>query len=344
MSKHVTQADVAKRANVSRSTVSLVLSQRTNGPINISEDTQQRVIEAAQELGYMPNLAAQMLAQGRNYMLGVFSYGDRFPIERVHKLHAYVVGIEREASRQDYNVLLITRGQSPEHRSVYGSGVNELGIADGGILMGWADDYSEVARLAEEGYPFVYIGRREIPGCDIDWVVSDYVAAGRKATNHLLTLGHRRLAYTWVGPVVEEVQDRLTGCQKAAKAASDASLCVYPWETLINHDEFVAKLHQDGVTGLICGGSGSLRESLEALARHGLDVPADVSVLGLSFDQPHNWAVPGLEPTHVSHRQIRVGELAVKALMKRLAGKAGKVQHILVENDLRIGNSTQALA
>ena len=79
-SKRPTQKDVAKLAHVSRGTVSLVLNNQSGGRVPISEETQQRVLQAAKKLGYAPNPIAQMLARGANRIIGVFTYEPGLPL------------------------------------------------------------------------------------------------------------------------------------------------------------------------------------------------------------------------------------------------------------------------
>ena len=338
--RHPTQADVARLAGVSAATVSIVLSGRTDTTVRISAETRARVIQAAAELGYMPNPAAQMLAQGRNRLLALFYFGDTFPYEREHQFYLSLLGIEREASRQDYNVLLITRGQRAEQRSIYATGGNMLRLADGAILMGPLENRGELARLVDDGYPFVYIGRRQVPGREIDWVVSDYIQAGYEGAHHLLALGHRHLGFVWVAPQTEEVQDRVQGCQTATGEVEGAELVVLPPEISEHADQIDAALRRHRLSALLCAGQGSLRATLSRLQEVGRQVPRDLSIVALSFDEGRQWPWPTLRPTHVRHQESLVGETAVRALVARLEGEVEGPQHIRIPCELAVGNTT----
>jgi len=77
-SKRPTQADVAQRAGVCRGTVSLVLNQ-SEGRVPISQETRERMLAAANTLGYLPNPVAQMLARGRNSIISFCAFDEAFP-------------------------------------------------------------------------------------------------------------------------------------------------------------------------------------------------------------------------------------------------------------------------
>jgi DNA-binding LacI/PurR family transcriptional regulator len=190
--KRPTQADVAQRAGVSRGTVSLVLNQ-TEGRVPISQETQERVMAAAQELGYLPNPMAQMLARGRTHIIGIFSFEGSFPYTPADFYYPYLVGIEREATIQNYNILLFTRKQA-ETPYKFQNGINSLRLADGLILTGNYPDPATLRWLLQENYPFVLIGRSTIPHNEIDTIVNNHQPSSYEATRHLIKLNHRDMS------------------------------------------------------------------------------------------------------------------------------------------------------
>src|SRR5690606_5785524 len=102
--KRPTQQDVARLAGVSRGTVSMVINGMTGGRIPISEETRRKVLDAMEQLGYAPNPAAQILAGGRNRLIGVFTYEPFFPYEQDNFYYPFLLGIERQASYEGYNL------------------------------------------------------------------------------------------------------------------------------------------------------------------------------------------------------------------------------------------------
>src|SRR5687768_16025961 len=163
-------ADVAKHARVSEATVSVVLNNRVGEGIRVSEETQQRVWEAVRALGYVPNPSARNLARGRNNLIAVFTFESIFPIDSRNFYYPFLIGIEEEAAVQGYDLLLSTAASDPDMRGrIYRKGANRLKLADGAVLLGHALDRSEITQLLAEGFPFVYVGRRESPGDDISY-------------------------------------------------------------------------------------------------------------------------------------------------------------------------------
>lgn len=333
-----TQADVARLAGVSRSTVSIVLNGSDGGRIRISPGTRQRVLDSLRKLGYAPNAAAQMLARGRNQLIGVFTYEPYFPYEAEDFYYPFLLGIEREASRQGYNLLLVTRNRIAGRYSIYQDGTNSLSLADGAILLGPHPDRAELCRLAAEGYPFVYIGRREVPGCAIDWVASDYTAASRVATRHLLDLGHRRLALAARDANTEAYVDKRAGCVQAIDGVSDAVLWELSPDGLTTPDQLRDELGGHGVTALICADSATLQTVGPFLRALSIRIPEELSLVLLTDGQAD--LLPGVRLTEVRLNRPIVGETAVRLLIDRLNGTAAGPQHARVPCDFVVGDTT----
>jgi DNA-binding LacI/PurR family transcriptional regulator len=195
-----TQVDIARAAGVSPAVVSLVINDRANGKIKISSQTQQRVWDAVRALDYVPNLAARQLAGGRNHLLGVFTFDSAFPVEHNNFYYPFLVGIEQMAEELRYDLMLFTRSLSNDgQRRIYRDGTNALQVADGSILLGGTDDKAEVARLRDDGYPFVYVGRRELDGEELTYVGADYISATAEIVRYVASFGHRSIQY--IGPV-----------------------------------------------------------------------------------------------------------------------------------------------
>lgn len=339
--KRPTQADVAQRAGVSRATVSLVMNGQDGGRVPISAETRARVLRASRELEYTPNAAAQMLARGHNQIIGVFTYEARFPYEHDNFYSHFLLGIEREAARQDYNLLLRTRGTSPSQPRIFVDGCNSLHLADGAILLGAHPDRDELRRLVDQGYPFVFIGRREVPDRVIDWVSTDYRAVSDEATCHLLTLGHRRLALFSQVQTTESAEDRILGCRDAVDRTDGAELHVLDPDLAGQARRLVELLAQLEVTALLCANQDDAVAALTRIRDAHLRVPDDLSVICLS---DHDTELP--IPIHLTYARLQrplLGEIAVRLLVRRLDGRAEAPQHVRVPGLLVLGESTAPL-
>jgi len=270
------QADIAKAAGVSQATVSMVLSGRES--TRISEETRRRILGLSGSLGYSANPAARSLAGGKNRILGVFTYEPTFPIAGLDQYYPFLLGIESEAERLQQNLLLFTSASSDgagSPRSIYADGVNQLGVADGSILLGRGEDRDEVARLANEGYPFVYIGRREISGATISWVTADYERATYEVMTRLAEAGHRELLYVGVATPEEPNLDRFSGWQRAL---ADHRLTGTVDRSGADVEAVIGECVRQGVTAIIVETPENGARVFRALKKLGLAVPGDVSV------------------------------------------------------------------
>jgi LacI family transcriptional regulator len=186
ISPRVTTRDVAERAGVSQPTVSLVLSK--NPTARISAETRARIIKAAEELRYSPNLVARSLVRSRSYALGIIVPDFRNPF-----FADVVSSAERVASQAGYAVLLCEAGESNPAR--YLNALHER-VIDGVIID--AVGASSVDSELLDRTNVVLID--QLPG---RWpgVASDAESAGAQAADHLIELGHKRIAF--IGPAVD---------------------------------------------------------------------------------------------------------------------------------------------
>ena len=217
--KRPTQREVAQRAGVSQATVSHVLSGGS-ASIRVPDATRQRVLAAMQQLGYVPNVAAQRLAGGRNRILGVFTYEPVFPSGTRDFFSPFLEGIEEAAAELDYDLLLHTRPASAGGvRPLYRGETSRLTLADGTLMLGLLDDdrRRDLARLIHEGHPVVFIGRRELPGAALLYVTAGYAAATAQALGALAERGHRRTLYLGAASANESADDRAAGYLSALR-------------------------------------------------------------------------------------------------------------------------------
>ncbi|QPC83351.1 LacI family DNA-binding transcriptional regulator [Phototrophicus methaneseepsis] len=340
MSRRPTQKDVADRAGVSRVTVSKVLNGATGGSVPISPETQARVLEAAHELGYSPNPVAQMLKQGSNRLLGIFVYEPEFPYDVDNHLFHHLLGVQREASALDYNIVSFTSNHNNGNPKIYDNGMNTIRLADGCIIMGAMPDREELRNLASESYPFVYVGRREIEGHEIDWVTDDYAIGSGQAVRHLIELGHRQIGFISGKFPPEATADKREGCLKAI-AQTEAHLIDIPaLEDETPHDLMNA-IQQHHITALICTDQGNFHNTLQILVENNVRMPEDISLIALT--PPIRAMSMHLFPGVVSFVQLdrsRVGKEAVRLLVHRLRNETPAQNHIRVPCELVVGETT----
>ncbi|MCB0168565.1 MAG: LacI family DNA-binding transcriptional regulator [Anaerolineae bacterium] len=317
--KRPTQVDVARLAGVSRATVSYVINGQTDGRVPISEDTRQRVLEAVEQLGYVPDARAQSLRSGDTNTIGLIIPDIRNP-----HFWEHAEGVEQEARASGYHMLLSDIALNSEYAEEIFKGLSRRRI-DGLIFMGSFIDQSEEAKkiltiLSKRGLPLVEISDHNID-YEVDFVISDYRAATNEVMAYLLALQHRRigLIYGVATPVLAE--DRLHPYQEGLLAAGlpvEQELIARCGPTI--EDGYQAALQllklPNRPTAIISINDLLAIGALRAAQDLGLDVPADLSLVGYDDIQMAKYLVPRL--TTVAKDSIRVGQEAVKQLLARV--------------------------
>jgi DNA-binding LacI/PurR family transcriptional regulator len=182
-----TAHDVAKRAGVSQATVSYVVSGRRNGHLRISEETQQRVLEAVAELNYVPNDAARSLRRRRTQRvcLVVQRLGVPFDDELARD-------IRRVADQHNYTLIVALGGEPVRERQVLDQ--LQRGLADGAVIITSSLRAADLAPLVDAGLALVVLNN-VIAGSGFDAIRTNEAQACYEAVSYLIERGHRRIAF-----------------------------------------------------------------------------------------------------------------------------------------------------
>ncbi len=279
--KRPTQADIARLAGVSPATVSLVLNER-DSEVRISPATRERVLAVIREWGYVANASARSLAGGRNKIIGVYTFEPVFPTTSVDFYFPFLLGMEQEAAEFGYDLLLFTSVDG--ERQIFRDGSTRLALADGALLLGRNPNADEIERLRDSGYPFVYVGHREVSGEPISYVAADYAGATRQLTERLFELGHERVAYARLGDGdAQPSRDREKGFRRAMPAGGIRRPTGPVW-TLGSPEEvdgLVEEILRGEITGVIAEQELLAEEILAAGRRRALSIPDDLSIVVL---------------------------------------------------------------
>jgi len=325
-----TQADIARVVGVSQATVSMVVS---GGPASelVAERTRNAVLEAAAELGYVVNVAARSLQGGRNRMLGVYTFEPVFAVDQREFYLPFLLGVEEATAEYGYDLLLFSSASSPGGRRIYAGGVNRLKVADGCVLLGRSLHQDDMTALLHEDFPFVFIGRREVPGEELSYVAADYVGATRDVTRSLTRLGHRRLAYVKVADDKEWTKDRESGFRQGTEEAGIAAGDVH-MHTLDEVSPAIEEWLAAGITAVLVEPSQddtAISAVERAATRAGVSIPRDLSVVLLG-DPPlvnataRDWA-------RFSIPREQMGREAVRLLLELLDDEPGAVRQLYLD-------------
>ncbi len=329
--KRVRQADVAQAVGVSQATVSLVLSKSAD--LSITPETRQAVLDAARDLGYVPDPIAQRLAKGRNFLLGLHTFAPTFPVNLTNSYYPYLEGVEEEASAQGFDLLLFTGSTARAGRE---SGMYRLRLADGCILVGRHPQMADVRDLLDSGYPLVYIGRHDELGDQLSYVGADYAKATEELVDRLWDLGHRDFVYLQELDNAIASTDREAGFVRAiAKRGSE----VRADPVRITHKDItparVQRWVDDGYTAIVVEGgtesTSALDATTRAIAELGLEYPRDLSLAATGAELNRRSDEPVITGFEVPRGEM--GRHAVRLLIELLSGAELPVserQHLML--------------
>jgi DNA-binding LacI/PurR family transcriptional regulator len=327
--RRVTQQDIARMTGVSQATVSLVLNGRDDADVRIAPETRERVLEAIRSTGYVADPIARRLAARHNKILGVFTYESVFPAGMGDFYHPFLVGIEECAERVGCDLLLFTSAPVVDGRRRIFHQDNRLRLADGCILLGQWLDPAELARLLDEGQPFVSVGRRDDAGGPVPYVGADYPGATAAQVRAAVELGHRRLVYVGEGDTGPESHaDRWRGFVQAA--GPDGRRLAGPDLDAIIADERTCVFVEEFADGVALAAQA---------AERGLRVPEDLSFVALG--DPTRSAPTDLDFTGFRIPRREMGWQAVEVLSAILEGRPSQQRILPCEP---VAGSTLAVA
>ncbi|XVU21011.1 LacI family DNA-binding transcriptional regulator [Actinoplanes sp. CA-054009] len=327
--------EIARRAGVSRSTVSYALS----GKRPVSAETRRKIQAVIDEVGYRPNASARALREGRTHTLGLVipPAGRRLTGMQLD----FVASVVEAAARADLDVLLSPSGGDHDRsfeRIVDGRRV------DGAILMEirLADD--RVTRLQQARLPFVTIGRTARPG-GTAWVDVDYAGLIARCVHHLADLGHRRVAL--VNRSAELVaagygpgHRALAGFRDAVAERGLTGVDVCCGDNAAAGQGCVEQLlaADPRLTAIATINEAALPGMQRALDGAGLVVPRDFSITGVAA---RHWAEdfrPALTAADVPIEEM--GAQAVTLLLEAIAAPHAAPGHRLYSPPVSLRSST----
>ncbi len=302
--------DVAREAGVSYSTVSRTLT----GFEFVKPSTREKVLRAAEKLGYVPNQQARSLAGGRSNLIGVLVPGlsDGYVGEILR-------GVDEALAESNYNLILYTTHRYQGKESTYAATIMNSGV-DGLLLVVplISTPYLEV--LYKQDFPYVVIDQTD--KTQKGSVVSGTNWQGAyEATQYLIELGHHRIGFIAGLAGLNSATERLAGY---AAALSDHGIPLD--EALIADGSFKEQVGYtaaekllslpDIPTAIFAANDLSAFGALEAIRQHGLSVPDDISLVGFDDVPQASMIYPKL--TTVRQPLAQMGREAVNILLHQI--------------------------
>ncbi|MFC5665215.1 LacI family DNA-binding transcriptional regulator [Kitasatospora misakiensis] len=331
MAERVTIAQVAEEAGVSAMTVSNVM----NGKPGASEETRRRVTEVAARLGYRPNVSARNLKAGRTGLIGLVALDltSQYGLEILRGVADELAGAERE--------LLVNATYQDAVRETERIEFLGRGLVDGVLMIAPVLEDKTVELLRRRNLPCVIIDPRRLDVALPRLSVDNYHGM-RLGTQHLIDLGHTRIAYIRGEEDLESTALRYQGFQDAMRLAGlevDERLvaeCDFSYTCGFRTASRLITEHRP--TAIVAGADLMALGAVDAARANGLDVPTDFSVVGFDDLPQAAQTFPGL--TTVRQPLHDMGQKAARALLSLIDGQQLLMDHMQVGTELVVRNST----
>ena len=325
--KRVTQADVARKAGVSQTAVSQILSRRTDVVTNFRPSTRQKVIRAAEELGYVPSMMARALRTNRTMTIGLVLgfITDELSLRITH-------GIQEVAHERGYGVLIGDTEQNPDLE----------------VRLIFVDSWTDPATYLhdESVAPMVFAQLRQMMQKQNCVGVNNF-RGGYEATRHLLDLGYRKVAHISGPENWWSAAERFRGYQQALEDYGfqyNPSLIEFgDWEISSGADttDLLLDRHPD-IDAIFVANDLMAAGSIQAAMRRGMDIPQELALVGFDDRQVAEALFPPL--TSFALPLNLMGQKAAHLLIDRLLkNNARYVPSINVAGSLVVRESCGAL-
>lgn len=327
----VTIDEIAKLSKVSVSTVSKAL----NGYTEISEKTRNRVIEIADQLGYMPNATAQSLVRKRSNTIGVV-YEVEYGLKNLF-FSGVLEAFRKNVEKNGYDILLLSHNTD--------SGLDYLRHCqsknvDAVLVVSGGDNQESIQKLCQSNLAVLTLDPHEKSSNSI---YSDSYASIRRSCKYLYELGHKKIAFingsytNFIGKErLRAYLDFMNEKGLEPMYLKDRSNESYSYEE--GHHTMKMIFESYGLPEAVCSVSDLMAVgAINYLNTHGFSVPQDVSVIGFDDLQVCEIVTPKL--TTVRQNYEAFGEIACFTLMGMIEGKVRTIEPIVVETEIIVRDS-----
>ena len=326
--KYITLKMVAESAGVSVNTASRAINSKSD----INEETKKRVLQVAQELGYVRNATAVALRTRKTGTIGVVIADNRNPF------YAELLnGIEVAAREKNYHIILANTQRDYKKEE---EAINLLLTkrVDGLLITPVQDKDEDIKNLLDANIPFVVMGR-DFENIEIDAVFNDEVKEGFLATEYLIKKGHKRIALVDGFIYKSPAKGRLEGYKKALdkyRISLDESLISVGDINIEDGYERTKQMLEKNLdfTAIFTYNDMMAFGSMQAIKEKGLRIPEDIGLVGYDDIQFSSLISPSL--TTIRLKKQELGIESVKLLFSRINREHKKTIKIMLDVELQI--------
>jgi LacI family transcriptional regulator len=336
----VTARQVAEHAGVSQTTVSFVLNHVLKA--NISEATRDRVLRTAQELGYVPDVAARSLARGRSSTIGLVISHPHAQVFRDEYMPNILTGISQVTRESNYHILVEMVDavcQTNTHRTMLKS-KEVMGLIVQ-LYSPTQEDIIELRSLASAGFPIVSLS---VLDSQISAVTMNSFVGVRKIVEHLIGLGHQHIGCISYAPQGRdpEATGRMDVYQQTLRDAGidpdPAFVRFGEYDPDTGYREMQALLRLDPrPTAIFAMNDVMAFGAIAAITEAGLRVPDDIAVVGFDDVRLARYTMPAL--TTVRAPDVERGKQAARMLLGLIEGQVPTPLHLELGTEIVIRES-----
>jgi len=331
----ITLKDVAEKLNISVSTVSRVVNNKSY----VRPETREKVKKALEEMNYSPNLVARSLKNKSTKTIGII-------IPDISEVFfTYLIkGVDDILSRNGYTIILCDTGENPKKEELYLNLLMEKQI-DGVILatVNVNRESKALDRLFNNNIPVIFVDNLPNIKRNYDSVIIDNSKASYIAVEHLISLGHRRIGVI-TGKLEETTgYERLMGYRKALMVNGikiDENLIkIGDFKEQSGYENMKSLLEvEDKITAVYVASSKMTYGAVKAIRDAGLRIPEDIAVVGFDIHDNSGLISPAI--TTILQHEESIGKVSAELLLKRLQDEGEKLyQKIVLEPSLEIRES-----
>jgi LacI family transcriptional regulator len=320
MYRKITIKDIARMANVSHTTVSRALNNKSR----IKNETKNKILAIASELNYQPNFIARSLVMKKTKTLGlvITNIANPFYTELAQGIEATVRGL-------GYNIIFCSTHSDLSTEKHYIDMLRSKGV-DGIIFSSAHMDDPNILVLAEEAFPIVLVNRRTyhpIVREKVDYVGIDNILGGFLAVEHLIRLGHQRIGIIGGSSESSVGFERLEGGKRALSTYGLEAMGDY----FLEGDFLKGSGYRGGKeflkmaeppTAIFATNDYMALGTYQAIVEEGQKVPENIALIG--FNDIEFTAIKGVELTTIGQKKYEMGALAVKILVEKIEGGESK--------------------
>jgi LacI family transcriptional regulator len=299
--KSVTVIDVAEKAGVSKSTVSLVLT----GSSKVSSKAKQKVEKAIDELGYVYNRDAASLRSRKSNLIAIVINDLKNPYSA-----QLAVGLEQEIRRMGLFSMLVNSAENVDTQTSLVRNLKEYNVAAFIICPAPNTSADWVNSLVEQGFPVVHI-MREVAGAKVATVLPDNFTGTKLATQHLIMKGYKKIAFIGGNESISDYHQRVSGYIEAmtfAEVPFTKKLCVQS-NTTRNGGRSAMKevltLASD-IEAVVCFSDVIAYGAIEQIRASGRQPGKDIAIVGFDDLEDSRLMSPALTTIHVDANQIAI--------------------------------------